>query len=232
MTRSIGLAAGVFLLAVTALAGREIASVQPGVTWLIFVDDLHLDFRNTGRLRTLVRTILQDLPAEGEAVAMFASGPSRVSITPTTDRALLDNEVRKLTGNGLRPADIVAAPGDRELRYRATVAQTRVGELLASATAPSGRRTALVYISNGYGSGTAPLLPIGSSAMVFALDARLLVGDRDLDRPDSDRIMWPEHWRATRESLRALAAPSGGFALEDGQSLAEALARIAAMMRR
>lgn len=215
-----------FLLAVTALAGREIAPVQPAVSWLIFVDDLHLDFRNTGRLRTMVRTILNELPIEGEAVAMFASGPSRVSVAPTTDRAQLENEVRKLTGSGLKPADIMAAPGDHELRYRAGVAQARVGELLASASAATGRRTALVYISNGYSNGTHPELPTGSSATVFALDARLLAGDSTLDR-----VTWPEHWAATRDSLRALAAPSGGFALEDGQSLPDALARIARVMR-
>jgi len=225
MTKSIGLAASVFLLAATALAGSGAAIVQPAVTWLIFVDDLHLDFRNTGRLRTLVRTIVKELPIDGESVAMFASGPSRVSVVPTTDRTLLDNEVGKLTGNGLRPADITAAPGDRELRYRATVAQTRVGDLLASATAAGGLRTALVYISNGYGGGPPPVLPVGSSATVFALDPRLWV-DSTLDR-----MTWPAHWAATRESLRALAAPSGGFALEDGHSLADALARIAAMMR-
>ncbi len=227
MTRTLKLAAGVILLAVTVLAGRGVAIVQPAVTWLIFFDDLHLDFRNTGRLRTLVRTIVKELPFEGEAAAMFASGPSRVSVAPTTDRALLDTEVKKLTGNGLRPADILAAPGDAELRYRAGVSQARVRELIASAGDTSGRRTALVYISNGYSTGTPPpVIETGSSVTIFALDARLLAGDSDLDR-----ITWPEHWIATRQSLRAIADPSGGFLPEEGQSLADALARIRQLMR-
>lgn len=101
-----------------------------------------------------------------------------------------------------------------------------MGELLASATAAGDRRTALVYISNGYSSGTQPELPSGFSATVFALDARLLVGDSTLDR-----MTWPEHWAATRDSLRTIAAPSGGFALDAGQSLADALARISRAMR-
>ncbi|MGE0865107.1 MAG: hypothetical protein AB7P34_14510 [Vicinamibacterales bacterium] len=46
-----------------------------------------------------------------------------------------------------------------------------------------------------------------------------------------DRMTWPEHWRATRESLRGLAARSGGFAVEEGQSLPDALARIRQVMR-
>ena len=31
------------------------------VTWLVFVDDLHLDFRNTGRLRALLRLVSSEL---------------------------------------------------------------------------------------------------------------------------------------------------------------------------
>ena len=31
-------------------------------TWLIFIDDLHIDFRDTGRLRTLVVRALQSSP--------------------------------------------------------------------------------------------------------------------------------------------------------------------------
>jgi hypothetical protein len=31
------------------------------VTWLIFVDDLHLDFRNTGRIRGMLKTIVSQL---------------------------------------------------------------------------------------------------------------------------------------------------------------------------
>jgi hypothetical protein len=34
--------------------------VTAGNLWLIFVDDLHLDFPNTGRLRDLLRTISRE----------------------------------------------------------------------------------------------------------------------------------------------------------------------------
>jgi len=45
----------------------------PGVLWLIFVDDLHVRFVDTGRLRTLIRTIATTLLAEGDLIAARAT---------------------------------------------------------------------------------------------------------------------------------------------------------------
>jgi hypothetical protein len=36
------------------------------VAWMLFVDDMHLDFRNTGRLRTFARTVISELAEEGD----------------------------------------------------------------------------------------------------------------------------------------------------------------------
>lgn len=218
------------LLAVAAMAtaANGAAARQPAVTWLIFFDDLHLDFRNTGRLRDLVRTVWKQLPIEGDEVALFSSGPSNVSVKPTPDRMLID-ETRNLTGSALKPEDIYAAVSDAEVRYRAGKAQMRVRELIATAGDLSNRQIALIYISNGYASGTPPDLG-GSHVQVFAIDPRLFLGV-DLDR-DPIRAEWPAYWDATRNSLRALAQSSGGFAQEENQSLAGVLELIGQIMRR
>jgi hypothetical protein len=227
MTRALRSSVGVILLAATALGGRGNAATQPpAVTWLVFVDDLHLDFRNTGRLRNLARTVWKQLPIDGDEMALFSSGPSNVSVKPTLDRMLLDNEAKKLTGSALKPADIQAAPSDMEQRYRAGVAQTRVRELIATAGDLSNRRIALIYISNGYASGTPPDLG-GSHIPVYALDPRFLEGDLNELRAE-----WPAYWAATRSSLRALAQSSGGFAQEENQSVAGALELVGQVMRR
>jgi hypothetical protein len=90
----------------------------------------------------------------------------------------------------------------------------------------------VIYISNGYVDGSPSLTRAGGRDRmpVFALDPRLLPG-AIVDRAGVDTASWNAYWAATRNSLRALSEPSGGFALEEGQDLTAALARINALVR-
>ena len=54
---------------------------QSGTLWLIFLDDLHVDFRSTGHLRTLLRTICTELVQAGDMVGIVSTGPSSISTT-------------------------------------------------------------------------------------------------------------------------------------------------------
>jgi VWFA-related protein len=97
-----------------------------GRIFLIIVDDLHLEFRNTGRIRDLFRRISKNLIHEGDMFAIVSTGPSSLAIDPTYDRRILDDSIKKITGNGLRPSDVIqgaeGAEGPSEVRYRAHVA--------------------------------------------------------------------------------------------------------------
>lgn len=209
------------------LFAASTAVAQPPVTWLIFVDDLHLDFRNTGRIRDLVRKIAKTLPADGDLIAMYSCGPSGLSVAPTTERSLVDTAIRNVTGNGLKAEDILAGGpgGAREVRYRANVARARLLELVASAD--FGSRSVIIYVSNGYSIGTPAPLAGNPPPPIFAIDPRLIPGDSD-----SDRLTRPDYWTATRNSLREMAAASGGFLQEEDESLDDALERIIQVIRR
>jgi hypothetical protein len=104
------------------------AAQDAGVTWLIFVDDLHLDFRNTGYIRKLLRSIASELIRDGDAFVLRSSGPSP-SIPFTTNRSLLDAAIGRVAGNELQPAAIqLLSPANEiqdELRYRASLARIR-----------------------------------------------------------------------------------------------------------
>ena len=97
-----------------------------GRIFLIFVDDLHLDFRNTGRIRELFKKISKELIHEGDMFGIVSTGPSSIAIDMTYDRKRLDEAINKITGNGLKPDDIIEGAGRRrgptEVRYRAHVA--------------------------------------------------------------------------------------------------------------
>src|SRR5688500_18941599 len=70
----------------TQSGGAVPARGPAGITWLILVDDLHMDYRNTGRIRDLLRSIATGLMGDDDAVVMRASGPSSISIGWTADR--------------------------------------------------------------------------------------------------------------------------------------------------
>src|SRR5215210_3169524 len=125
-----------------------------GRIFIIFVDDLHLDFRNTGRIRDLFKKIATELVHEGDMFSILSSGPSSIEIPLNYDRRRLDEAMKKIAGNGLKPQEILDAPegadGPAELKYRAHVAFSTAYDMLKGLEQVHNRRKAFIYISNGY----------------------------------------------------------------------------------
>lgn len=125
-----------------------------GRIFLIIVDDLHLDFRNTGRIRDLFKKIAKSLIHEGDMFSIVSTGPSSLAIDPTYDRKILDESIKKITGNGLKPSDIIQGPegaeGPSEVRYRAHVAFSTAYDMLTQLEKINSRRKAVIWVSNGY----------------------------------------------------------------------------------
>ena len=125
-----------------------------GRVFLIFVDDLHLDFRSTPRTRDLMKRMLRNLVHEGDLFGIVSTGTSSISEQLTYDRQVLDAAISRVTGSGLRPDDIIktmqGAQGHPELRYRAHVAFKTAYELVRNLESLRNRRKAVIYISSGY----------------------------------------------------------------------------------
>src|SRR6266487_732462 len=125
-----------------------------GRIFLFFVDDLHLQFHNTGRVRELFKKISKELVHEGDMFGIVSSGPSSIAVDMTYDRARLDESIKKIAGSELKPTDIIngasGAEGPSEVRYRAHVAFSTVNDLLNNLESVHNRRKALVYVSDGY----------------------------------------------------------------------------------
>jgi len=72
----------------------------------------------------------------------------------TYDKHRLDEAVEKMTGDGLKPSDIINAPsgtnGPSEVRYRAHVAFQTMQDALTNLEKVHDRRKALVWVSEGY----------------------------------------------------------------------------------
>src|SRR5438067_1377413 len=125
-----------------------------GRIFLFFVDDLHLQCSKTGRVRDLYKGISKELVHDGDMFGIVSSGPSSIAIDMTYDRNRLDEAIKKMTGNELKPSDIIQGPsgaeGPSEVRYRAHVAFSTVNDVLNELEKVHNRRKALVYVSDGY----------------------------------------------------------------------------------
>jgi VWFA-related protein len=125
-----------------------------GRIFLFFVDDLHLQFHNTGRVRELFKKISKELVHDGDMFGIVSSGPSSIAIDMTYDRTRLDEAIKKIAGSELSPTDIIQGPsgseGPSEVRYRAHVAFSTVNDLLNNLDSVHNRRKALIYVSDGY----------------------------------------------------------------------------------
>ncbi len=130
------------------------ATDASGRIFIIFIDDQHLDFRNTGRIRDLLKKVATQLIHDGDMFGIVSSGPSSIAVDLTYDRNRLDESIKKVSGNGLKPEEIMQAPegvqGPSEIRHRAHVAFSTVNDILQKLEKVTDRRKAFVYISNGY----------------------------------------------------------------------------------
>ena len=125
-----------------------------GRIFILFIDDLHLDFRNTARVRDLLKKIKGTLIHQGDMFGIVSSGTSSIAIDLTYDMKRIDEAIKKVMGGALKPTDIIQGPegqdGPTEVRYRAHVAFSAAAELMDNLSKVHNRRKALIYVSNGY----------------------------------------------------------------------------------
>jgi VWFA-related protein len=133
---------------------RRTVSDVSGRIFLFFVDDQHLQFGNTSRVRQLFQKISKELVHDGDLFGIVSSGPSSIQVDMTYDKGQLDQAINKMTGNELKPTEIIngsSGPGGpSEIRYRAHVAFDTMLEGLKNLEGVHNRRKALVWVSDGY----------------------------------------------------------------------------------
>ena len=136
------------------LPPRRAVQDTSGRIFIFFVDDLHLQFQQSGRVRQLFEKIAKLLIHEGDLFGIVSSGPSSISVDMTYDKKRLDEAIKKIHGDGLKPSEIIqragGSEGPTELRHRAHVAFSTMREGLQNLEKVTNRRKALVWVSEGY----------------------------------------------------------------------------------
>ena len=136
------------------LPQRRPTNDAAGRIFLIFIDDFHLQFRETPRTRELIKKMLRLLIHEGDMFGIVSTGHSSISEQLTYDRQVLESAIERITGGGLTPREIVegmaTSQGPAELRHRAHVAFSTAYDLMRNLEKVQNRRKAVIYISSGY----------------------------------------------------------------------------------
>lgn len=231
----------------------QTASAQQDRSWLFFIDDLHLDFKATGHLRALLDEIADGLTVDGGLFGIVTTGPSSIARDLSPDPKLTTRAFKKVTGSGLAPADIFRSENNHEVSYRAVVSLLTARDAVASLAKRSNGPKAIVYISNGYDTGSLPVIGAGKpqgrpglnttiddvrellAALVndaqrakiklFVVDAHRASAKLAVD-PDVDPRAWQRYRAATSSSLQLLADRTGGVAVTEDESIASGLQRI------
>ena len=136
------------------LPARRATTDTSGRIFVFFVDDLHLQFQASGRVREIFKKVSRTLLHEGDMFGIVSSGPSSIRVEMTYDRSRLDEAIEKITGDGLKAMDVVqgssGSGGPSEIRFRANVAFRTMREALENLERVTNRRKALVWVSEGY----------------------------------------------------------------------------------
>ena len=136
------------------LPTRRPSNDTAGRIFLIFIDDFHLQFRDTLRTKEWLRKMLRSLIHEGDMFGIVSTGHSSISEQLTFDRQVLESAIERVTGGALTPRETIAglqtSQGPAEVRHRAHVAITTAYELMRNLEKVQDRRKAVLYISSGY----------------------------------------------------------------------------------
>jgi hypothetical protein len=228
------------MLSASGLSAQQPAGTGPA--FVLFVDDLHIDFRETPPTRELVKRVAAAVELDGNLVGIVTTGTSSVSERLTADRQRLALAMLRITGGALRPEQLLNASqtvqGQSEIRHRIQIALATALDVVTNLR--QNRPAAVIYIGNGYQA------PPDSRATAAGDDLRRELGEliraadssgiavhtlwtrgliaASVQVPDSDE--WRRYLAATREGLRILAENTGGVAVADSADLDIALQRI------
>jgi len=141
---------------------------------LFVIDDLHMEFRDTHRIRKVFRDMAKELIHDGDLFGIVSTGTSSIAIDLTYDRTRMEEAANRITGGGLKPSEIIeqSVTGNtpQEVMHRANVAFETVYSMLNNLEQAQNRRKAVVLISNGYDFDPFATSRMNNAAQMFGDD--------------------------------------------------------------
>ena len=128
---------------------------QSGRVFIIFVDDMHIQFKNTSQTKSILRQI-RDTLIHDDLVAIVSTGYSSVAVNLNYDvkKKRFNEAINQVSGAALSPQEIInasqTADGPAGVRHNTFVAFKTAYDMLEQAARIQDRRKAFIYLSEGY----------------------------------------------------------------------------------
>ena len=146
-----GLALAATIAVSLPLAASRVQSTA--AVWLIVIDDLHIEFQSSGRLRTMLNAVVEALVVKGDYSSAVSTGPSTIAVDPATDRAPLLSRFKAASGSAMDWTSIERNLHDEarpsEAHYRAAVSLATAEEAVMNLAKVSSQVKVVVYVSDG-----------------------------------------------------------------------------------
>jgi VWFA-related protein len=127
-----------------------------GRIFIIFIDDMHLQALDSGRVRQVLEQVRDELIHENDLVALVSTGYSSIATDLAYDynHRRFNEAIGKVMGHGLTIKELIEAPttaqGPTQVRYNAHVAFSTAYDMLEQLANVTNRRKSFIYVSNGY----------------------------------------------------------------------------------
>jgi VWFA-related protein len=127
-----------------------------GRIFIIFIDDLHIQFRDTARLKAALREVRDTVLHENDLVGIVSSGYSSIAfdLSPDTGHVRLNQAIDRVSGAGRTAQEIVNGAeghdGPVGIRHDMFVTLKVAFDILEQAERVTDRRKAFIYVSSGY----------------------------------------------------------------------------------
>jgi VWFA-related protein len=129
---------------------------QSGRVFIIFVDDMHIQHKDTISARKILQTIRDTLIHEGDLIGIVSTGYSSLEVDLTYDvkKKRFTEAINRVSGSALSPQEIIeasqTADGPAGVRHNTFVAFKTAYDMLDQAARIQNRRKAFIYLSEGY----------------------------------------------------------------------------------
>lgn len=129
---------------------------QSGRVFIIFIDDMHIQHKDTTLTRQILGQIRDTLIHDGDLIGIVSTGFSSVEVDLTYDvkKKRFNEAINKVQGSALSPQEIInasqTADGPSGVRHNTFVAFKTAYDMLDQASRIQNRRKAFIYISEGY----------------------------------------------------------------------------------
>ncbi len=187
-------------VAVAPPAGVILPPARPpadtsGRVIVIFVDDLHFEFKMTSRVRSLLNRMADLVIHDGDLFAIVSTGYSSIEQNLTYDRKRIKEAVAKISGAGLKSSELVAAAstanGPAEVRYRANTAFSTAYGMLQQLEKITDRKKTMLYVSSGYDFNPYPDARKRADAQRNSKDGSTIMGQTDANPVDESLLSNP-----------------------------------------